>query len=44
MKYKIVFEKAALKFLRKQDKKQQIRILSAINQLPEGKILTYAWI
>ena len=36
MKYKIVFQKAALKFLRKQDKKIQERLLVAINQLPEG--------
>lgn len=36
MKYKIEFQKAALKFLKKQDKKTQERLLLAINQLPEG--------
>lgn len=34
MMYKIVFQKAALKFLKKQDKKTQERLLKAINQLP----------
>lgn len=36
MKYRIEFQKAALKFIRKQDKKIQERLLLAINQLPEG--------
>lgn len=36
MKYKIVFQKAAIKFLRKQDRKTQERLISAINQLPAG--------
>lgn len=36
MKYKIVFQKAAIKFLKKQDKKTQNKLLSAINQLPSG--------
>lgn len=36
MIYKIVFQKAALKFLKKQDKKTQERLLKAINQLPSG--------
>lgn len=36
MKYKIIFQKAALKFLKKQDKKSQERLLKAINQLPSG--------
>ena len=36
MKYKIIFQKAALKFLKKQDKKVQERLLKAINQLPIG--------
>lgn len=36
MMYKIVFQKAALKFLKKQDKKTQERLLRAINQLPIG--------
>lgn len=36
MMYKIVFQKAALKFLKKQDKKTQERLLKAINQLPIG--------
>ncbi len=36
MKYKIVFQKAAIKFLKKQNKKTQNKLLSAINQLPSG--------
>ncbi len=36
MKYKIEFQKAALKFLRKQDKPTQERLLTAINKLPDG--------
>lgn len=36
MIYKIIFQKAALKFLKKQDKKTQERLLKAINQLPSG--------
>ena len=36
MMYKIVFQKAAIKFLKKQDKKTQERLLKAINQLPKG--------
>lgn len=36
MMYKIVFQKAALKFLKKQDRKTQERLLKAINQLPDG--------
>ena len=37
--YRIVFEKAAVKFLKKQDKSQQERLLRAINKLPhEGDI------
>ena len=34
--YKIVFQKAALKFLKKQDKNTQERLLKAIKQLPNG--------
>ena len=34
--YTITFEKAALKFLRKQDKTTQTRILNIIKQLPNG--------
>lgn len=34
--YKIDFEKAALKFLEKQDKAQRIRLYKAIYKLPEG--------
>ena len=34
--YKIVFQKAALKFMKKQDKKTQERLLRAISQLPMG--------
>lgn len=36
MKYNIVFQKAAEKFLKKQDRKTQERLLSAISQLPKG--------
>lgn len=36
MKYKIVFQKAAEKFLKKQDRKTQERLISAISQLPKG--------
>lgn len=36
MKYKIIFQKAAVKFLKKQDKKTQERLLFAINRLPKG--------
>ena len=34
--YTITFEKAALKFIRKQDKMTQKRLLTAIRQLPMG--------
>ncbi len=34
--YRIEFEKAAQKFLNKQDKQQRIRIYKAIYKLPEG--------
>lgn len=34
--YKIKFEKAAHKFLAKQDKQQRIRLYKAISKLPEG--------
>lgn len=34
--YMIVFEKAALKFLRKQDRNMQERIMKAIKHLPNG--------
>lgn len=36
MKYEITFQKAAVKFLKKQDRKTQERLLQAINQLPDG--------
>ena len=36
MKYQLIFQKAAEKFLKKQDRKTQERLLLAINQLPEG--------
>ena len=36
MMYKIVFQKAALKFMKKQDKKTQERLLRAISQFPMG--------
>ena len=35
-KYTITFEKAALKYLRKQSKSTQERLLRAINKLPDG--------
>lgn len=34
--YKIVFEKAALKFIEKQDKTQRLRLYKAIYRLPSG--------
>lgn len=36
MKYKIVIQKAAEKFLRKQNRKTQERLLDAIYKLPHG--------
>lgn len=36
MIYRIVFQKAAVKFLKKQDKPTQERLLHAINALPNG--------
>ena len=36
MKYKITFEKAAQKFLKKQNPKMAGNILKAISELPEG--------
>jgi len=36
--YQIVIEKRAEKFIRKQDKPVQIRLLTAINRLPAGDI------
>lgn len=38
MSYLIDFKTDALKFISKQPKKQQIRIMSAINSLPSGDI------
>jgi mRNA interferase RelE/StbE len=38
MKYQIKYEKNCLKYLRKLDRNTQVRIISAINQLPEGDI------
>lgn len=34
--YQVRFEKAALKFLQKQDKPARNRLIKAINQLPNG--------
>lgn len=34
--YTVTFEKAALKFLRKQDKITQERLMKAVKQLPNG--------
>ncbi len=36
MKYKIIIQKAAEKFLKKQPRKNQERLLIAIYKLPEG--------
>lgn len=36
MKYKIVIQKAAVKFLKKQNQKEQERLLCEINKLPQG--------
>lgn len=36
MKYRIIIEKRAEKFIRKQEKKEQERLLNAISKLPEG--------
>ena len=38
MSYLIEFKTEALKFISKQSKKQQIRIMKAINALPSGDI------
>ncbi|MCM1523963.1 MAG: type II toxin-antitoxin system RelE/ParE family toxin [Ruminococcus sp.] len=34
MKYRIIIRKAALKFIKKQDKTQQVRIFNAVGGLP----------
>ena len=39
MKYTIIYKKKALKFIQKQPKDQQKRIITAINNLPEGDII-----
>mgnify|MGYP006075004781 CR=1 FL=1 len=36
MKYRIIIEKRAEKFIRIQEKKEQERLLNAISKLPEG--------
>lgn len=36
MVYKIIVEKSALKFIKKQAKQEQIRIYKAIEKLPDG--------
>ena len=38
MKYNIKYEKGCLKYLKQLDKKTQLRILKAINQLPLGDV------
>ncbi len=38
MKYNIKYEKGCLKYLKRLDKKTQLRILKAINQLPLGDV------
>ncbi|MFR3362306.1 MAG: type II toxin-antitoxin system RelE family toxin [Enterococcus canintestini] len=35
---KIIYSKLAAKFLKKQDKKTQLRIIQAISQIPKGDI------
>lgn len=40
MKYTIIYKKKALKFIQKQPKDQQERIIKAINNLPKGDIVT----
>lgn len=39
MKYTIIYKKKALKFIQKQPKDQQERIIKAINNLPNGDIV-----
>lgn len=39
MKYTIIYKKKALKFIQKQPKNQQKRIVLAINNLPKGDIV-----
>lgn len=39
MKYNIIFKKKALKFIQKQPRNQQIRIIDAVNKLPQGDIV-----
>ncbi len=39
MKYTIIYKKKALKFIQKQPKDQQERIIKAINKLPSGDIV-----
>lgn len=36
MKYQIIIQKAAVKFLKKQNRKEQERLLHAIHKLPQG--------
>lgn len=39
MKYNIIYKKKALKFIQKQPRNQQVRIINAIEQLPVGDIV-----
>ena len=39
MKYKIIYRKKALKFIQKQPKPQQLRIIEAIEKIPQGDIV-----
>ncbi|MDR1664199.1 MAG: type II toxin-antitoxin system RelE/ParE family toxin [Clostridiales bacterium] len=39
MKFELTIDKTALKFIAKQPPKEKIRILRAINKLPEGDVL-----
>lgn len=39
MTYKIIYKKKALKFIQKQPKNQQQRIIEAIEKLPQGDIV-----
>lgn len=38
MSYKIEFKSDALKFIHKQSKSQQIRLMSSISKLPDGDV------
>lgn len=37
-KYKVIITKQVEKFIRKQDKPTQVRIIKAVNELPDGDV------